>query len=311
MRARETRQTPRPQAPSGDSAPLGGLACRLIERAARRTPLSLCARLEEEWLAELAVRRGRLARLRLALGCLWASQIIAHADWHGSGAVVGAVAGHRAHAGYLPPDADWVSRRTATVLLIFAVHAALIYALWAGLASKIAAVIPESIDVTFSQELRPHPQALPPPTPKMVTPQIAMPAPQVKLDLPADPTAIQTFVPRQQRAPVPPPPPRSIQHPEIRVLGGPGPGFPDSDDYYPAFERRLGRSGVTTVSVCVDREGKLTTTPTIARSSGRPGIDRGALLLAEAGSGHYRPTLDDGRPVDSCFDFLIRFILRD
>jgi len=63
--------------------------------------------------------------------------------------------------------------------------------------------------------------------------------------------------------------------------------------------------------VCVDAEGRLTTQPTIARSSGSVRLDDGALKLAHAGSGHYRPTTEDGRPVDSCYVFRIRFELRD
>ncbi|TLY91210.1 MAG: energy transducer TonB, partial [Gammaproteobacteria bacterium] len=48
-----------------------------------------------------------------------------------------------------------------------------------------------------------------------------------------------------------------------------------------------------------------------ARSSGSARLDDGALKLAHAGSGHYRPTTEDGRPVDSCYVFRIRFELRD
>jgi Gram-negative bacterial TonB protein C-terminal len=65
------------------------------------------------------------------------------------------------------------------------------------------------------------------------------------------------------------------------------------------------------VRVCVDVEGRLTTRPTIARSSGSVRLDDGALTLAQAGSGRYRPTTEDGRSVNSCYVFRIRFDLRD
>lgn len=54
------------------------LARWLIAHAARRAPPAVAERLEEEWLAALEERCGNMARLRLALGCCWASGVIAH-----------------------------------------------------------------------------------------------------------------------------------------------------------------------------------------------------------------------------------------
>ena len=50
--------------------------------------------------------------------------------------------------------------------------------------------------------------------------------------------------------------------------------------------------------VCVGPNGKLTEAPTIAQSSGSPRLDEGALKLATAGSGHYQPATEDGKPID-------------
>jgi hypothetical protein len=65
------------------------------------------------------------------------------------------------------------------------------------------------------------------------------------------------------------------------------------------------------VQVCVDAIGRLTSDPAITHSSGNARLDAGALTLAKAGSGHYRPTIEDGRAVGSCFPFRIRFEFRD
>jgi hypothetical protein len=54
-----------------------GLAGWLIQRAARAAPPTLSERLAEEWMADLAARKGALDRLRLALGCCWAIRVIA------------------------------------------------------------------------------------------------------------------------------------------------------------------------------------------------------------------------------------------
>jgi len=47
------------------------------------------------------------------------------------------------------------------------------------------------------------------------------------------------------------------------------------------------------------------------KSSGSAGLDQGALRLAKAGSGRYRASLEDGRPVSSCYSFQVTFNLRD
>jgi hypothetical protein len=49
----------------------------------------------------------------------------------------------------------------------------------------------------------------------------------------------------------------------------------------------------------------------IAESSGSPRLDESATRLSLAGSGHYRPTTEDGRPVDSCYVFRVRFVMRE
>jgi biopolymer transport protein ExbD len=54
------------------------IAMRVIEIAARQTPGHFSERLEEEWLACLPEMGGAVARLRFALGCLWAATMIHH-----------------------------------------------------------------------------------------------------------------------------------------------------------------------------------------------------------------------------------------
>jgi TonB family protein len=69
--------------------------------------------------------------------------------------------------------------------------------------------------------------------------------------------------------------------------------------------------GIATVRVCVDVNGRLTSDPTTLQSTGSSRLDEGALKLARAGSGHYRATTEDGRPVNSCYPFRIRFQLKN
>jgi TonB family protein len=71
----------------------------------------------------------------------------------------------------------------------------------------------------------------------------------------------------------------------------------------------MAETGAATVHVCVDTRGRLTADPTLTRSSGSRRIDDGALNLAKAGSGHYRPSTEDGQPVSACYPYRIRFEL--
>ena len=54
----------------------GSASARLIRYAASRMPPGLAERLEEEWIADLCQQDGALSRMRFALGCCWARQVI-------------------------------------------------------------------------------------------------------------------------------------------------------------------------------------------------------------------------------------------
>jgi hypothetical protein len=56
---------------------LSGLTQWLIRHAAQLAPDTLYLRLEEEWLADLQARSSAMSRLRFALGCCWATVVIA------------------------------------------------------------------------------------------------------------------------------------------------------------------------------------------------------------------------------------------
>ena len=110
-----------------------------------------------------------------------------------------------------------------------------------------------------------------------------------------------------------PPQPAQPSQPRMvnRVLGGPGKGFPNTEDFYPQNLIREHREGAVTVRSCVDEKGRLTAAPTVADSSGTAGLDAAALKLASAGSGHYRATTEDGQPVSSCYLFRVKFRVND
>ena len=87
----------------------------------------------------------------------------------------------------------------------------------------------------------------------------------------------------------------------------PGNGFPPTGAFYPAESKSLGEVGAPNVRACVNAIGVLTAPPTLATSSGNERLDQAALALAAAGSGHYQPATDNGKPVPDCFVYKIWF----
>jgi len=206
-------------------------------------------------------------------------------------------------------DSTFFSRRTTALVLIIGLHAAVIYAFATGLTHRIVDVIPASMQTTFLQDPQPRDDPPPPPPRVKLTPQridIITTTPKIVIDEPPEIRAIREVV-----APSPDPGPPEVEVAVSRVLGGPGKGFPNSDDYYPPAARRLDEQGSATVQVCVDKEGRLTANPTVTQSSGSARLDAGALKLAKAASGHYRPTTENGLAVSSCYGYRIKFDLRD
>jgi protein TonB len=203
---------------------------------------------------------------------------------------------------------DWtlVSRRTRALLVIIGLHVLLIYGFSTGLTQRIIQVIPPVIQT--SVEVAPRTRVPPalPAGPRLMQPQAPIPVPVVRIAEATVENTIQDVQP-ERSDPAPPSPARAV----TRVPGGPGKGFPNTDDFYPPGAIRLGEQGGASIRVCVDVDGRLTAAPTIAESSGSERLDEGALKLARAGSGHYRPTLEDGHPVSACYPFRIRFVMRN
>jgi TonB family protein len=289
-----------------------GVSDWLIQYAARRAPAALTERLREEWSADLESRPAGLSRLKFAFGCCWATQIIAFEQRPLAMQATASASAGGGYAGfYSRENVGFVSRRTSSFLLVALFHVAAIY-VFALSYSHIHTKKPEG-DI----DLRPmEPEKKPPPV-------------QTKQDIPnAHPDITYTrpeFTPVIVKDLPPPPdevtvgdkesgpsgePPLVQTHLPVRVAGGPGVGFPNVDDYYPGVEVFRGHEGVTTVRVCVDARGRLTSAPTAEESSGSALLDEGALRLAKAGSGHYRPSTEDGAPVASCYPYRIRFQLK-
>jgi TonB family protein len=281
----------------------------LIHHAAGRAPESLSERLKEEWLADLTARPSAMSRMRFAIGCCWATQVIA-LEFQPSGvAAAGAVAEAKLASAYAQHDSGYFSGRSGTLFLVVSLHAVLFYGLVTTLSHTHGSLIPDPLQ---NRPLdNPHPQTLPPPLPQpqMNDPKIEARIPEFEVAREPDPSG-EVTADIVQQAPHPPSPPKPT--PVVtQVQGGPGTGFPDPDDFYPGLARRMEEQGIAMVRVCVDVKGRLTSDPTVLQGTGSTRLDEGALKLARAGSGHYRASTEDGRPVNSCYPFRIRFQLKN
>jgi Gram-negative bacterial TonB protein C-terminal len=288
-------------------------ASRLVQHAARRTPEPLSARLEEEWLADLAERRSGFSRLRLGIGCYWATYSIAREQRVASVALARSQLAHTNVAGFTTENATLFSRRTVTFLLVASLHAAVLLGLAVGVSSKFIKKTPPEFVVDRIDKVLPRIDPLPPVKPDLNTITVDPPKPVDKLTYePDDPPPVAGDVkeapPETQGGTGPSLPPAVTIN---RVQGGPGIGFPSAHDFYPPSAIRREEQGIATVSACIDARGRLTSDPKIIQSTGSQRLDEGALTLAIAGSGHYRATTENGKPVDSCYAFRIRFDLKN
>ena len=281
----------------------------LIHHAARHAPEALAARLEEEWLADLQARSSPLSRLRFAIGCCWATRVIAFEHQPSRAAVSGTAVAGPGLAAYADQNFSFISLRSSTFFLVASLHIVLIYGFMTALSHTHKTAVPDPLqnrDLPASLPREPPP---PLPVPNFKRVPIDVPTIETTLRYEPDPvTNVTTDTVQDQLPPTPPTQPNL--HVAKRIDGGPGAGFPDTADFYPSLSIHLGEQGVSTVRVCVDAKGRLSSDPTTLKGSGSARLDEGALKLARAGSGHYRPTTEDGQPVNSYTPWGYGFRLR-
>jgi protein TonB len=310
MSQRNVKSAPNSEIFSDDNSKgTAGVNHWLIHQAACRAPESLSQRLEEEWLADLAARPSAMSRLRFAIGCCWATQVIAFEHQPSRIPVTSSVVEGKLISAHAQHAFGHFSRRSSTLFLVVSLHAALFYGVLTTLSHIHGSAVPAPLQNRLLEN--PRPLQLPPslPAPQLNRPTLQVPTPD--FDVPREPDQSRAVTADLIRDPPPPPSPPSLPHAVKQVQGGPGIGFPNPDDFYPSLARHMEEQGIATVRVCVDVNGRLTSDPTTLQGTGSARLDEGALKLARAGSGHYRAMTEDGRPVNSCYPFRIRFQLKN
>jgi TonB family protein len=283
------------------------LIIALVRRAARTAPSSLSARLEEEWLADMRERTSSLSRLRFAAGCYWASLAIGLEHRPLSAPVASAA---QVDASFIVEPPGLFSSRTVTFGLVLSLHAALFCGLMMAGGKLFKPTDPPALE----------PRVIDQPRPEIKLPALTLKpfsADDIRVPpTPLDPPPVEPKVPNLPpfEGPIGPQPTDRTgvapPHEIVRIQGRAGPAFPHASDYYPDVSRRMDEQGATTLEVCVNAAGQLTADPSPTESSGSGRLDAAAIKLAKAGSGHYLPSTEDGRPVAGCYPIKIRFQLQ-
>ena len=84
---------------------------------------------------------------------------------------------------------------------------------------------------------------------------------------------------------------------------------PSPDDLCPPPARRAEIEGVTTVRACVAPDGKTSGEPSVTKSSGNSALDEAATKWAKRA--RWAAGTEDGKPVEMCSQFNVRFKLTD
>lgn len=187
--------------------------------------------------------------------------------------------------------------------VVIGVNALAGYALVSGLAQRVTAAVITEVEAVVIEEAPPPPDELPPPPP----PDLDVPPPPVfEVPIvnfttpPANTTAIQVERGDPEAAPPPPPAPTGPTHgPQRRVRRGELPPYPEAS-------LRLEETGVTTVRVCADIEGGVTSVETV-NSSGHTRLDRAAEQWLRRG--RYDPAQQNGVAVAGCADTEVEWVL--
>jgi periplasmic protein TonB len=81
-----------------------------------------------------------------------------------------------------------------------------------------------------------------------------------------------------------------------------------TDDYYPAQSIRTEEQGAAIVEVCVGADGRISSNPTVARSSGYRRLDGAAVVWAREAL-RFQPATREGVAVPACKSFRVNFTL--
>jgi periplasmic protein TonB len=195
-----------------------------------------------------------------------------------------------------------LSQRAIVLGVIVAFHVLLVYALATGLARTVIEVIVPPIELTPIPPVDKPKVPVQPPPPNLRQPQpIEFPKPDVPINVPPDDPDLVARVETDPRPVFQPPVTPRVE--PTRLVGRHQ--LPNTEDYYPAPERRAEAEGAANVQVCVDERGKRQGEPTVTQSSGNARFDEAALEVVR--DGRYARAMRGDTFVANCYGFRVIF----
>jgi periplasmic protein TonB len=202
----------------------------------------------------------------------------------------------------LEHDSQFMTRRGAVLVAIIGLHLFIAWALATGLARRAIEVLAPPIQTDIVQEEQKKVEPPPPPPPEFQRPPVEVPPPDITVDLPVE-TAQTTAITNVTAKAV-----TAVAVARAVAKTPPKGKFGPTEGYYPDSSRRLGEEGTATVRVCVGANGKQNGSPQLIASSGHDRLDQGAISYAR--DTRFAPAMEDGKAVDGCVDFRVKFALR-
>jgi periplasmic protein TonB len=195
-----------------------------------------------------------------------------------------------------------LSQRAIVLAVIVAFHVLLVYALASGLARSALNVIAPPIELIPVPEVPDDvvPPEPPPPNLERMRP-LEMPMPEGPTDPPDN--GDRLYARPAEPVPVAPAQPPVVVEEPVRLVGRHQ--LPNTEDYYPAPERRAEVEGAANVRVCVDERGKRQGEPTVTQSSGNARFDEAALDVVR--DGRYARATRGTAFVPNCYGFRVVF----
>ena len=217
------------------------------------------------------------------------------------------------------PQSRSSTARYVGAAFVGALHVVAIYALANGLAIRLVHDVPKLIETKIIQP-PPKPKEQPPPAPqvKLQAPpkiQTFVPPPDIRIETPPPPAAIQQVQKITPAPPTPPPQPAPVTPP----APPPAPAVPDTDAVgiasthttppYPPVAHRLGKEGTVMLHIAISAGGDVTDA-TVTSSSGTPELDEAAVEWVKS-HWRYKPAIHNGQPVASTANVAVKFTLQN
>jgi periplasmic protein TonB len=207
-------------------------------------------------------------------------------------------------------DSGYYTRRTIVAAVAIGLQLLMLFGLASGLVQKAVDKLAEPIKAEIVEEAPNQDEPPPPPPPEMERPPVELPPPVIDIQLAADAPVTNAITDVTDKpVPVAPPPAPVARQPVTTPVKLDLKRSPSTDDFYPESSRRNGDVGVVQIRACSSPDGRTAGEATVAQSSGFPKLDEAAVKWARRA--RWIAATEDGKPVQACSSFNVRFKFTD